>query len=95
MNHQTQQLTANTSEYYTAAEVACLLRVDVRKVLYWLNSGRLRGVNVGAGLRRATWRVRRSDLQSFEESRLNTPAPRPVRARRRTEDNYTKFFAEK
>jgi len=39
-------------------------------------SGRLPGVNVGLGGRRASWRVRLSDLVEYEKS-LSTPGRKP------------------
>lgn len=70
--------------YLTVGEAAELLAIADEKVLRWLASGELRGVNVaqrnGA---RHRWRIARSDLDSFLAMRSTSPPPPKVTRRRR------------
>lgn len=45
---------------YKPIELASRLRVSHRTVLWWLQSGRLKGLKVGG-----TWRIRENDLDAF------------------------------
>jgi excisionase family DNA binding protein len=57
--------------YYTAAEVARLLRVDTRTVTRAIAAGALRAIKMGD---RAGWRIGQHDLDAWLDSRANRPA---------------------
>ena len=62
-------------EVYTVSEVAVQLSVSDKTVLRLLESGRLRGVDVGNG--RRTWRIPKESLTEF----VNAPTVAPQRRR--------------
>lgn len=69
----------------TVQEVADALQVDCGKVLRWLASGELRGVDVSQRRGgRPRWRIRQSDLAMFLDARASAAAP----MRRRNRRNY-------
>ncbi len=59
---------AGLETYFTAAEVAHLLRVHVVTVRGWLRSGELKGLSFGA---RTGWRIRAEDLEAFIEGKAD------------------------
>lgn len=61
-----------TDTLLTRDEVADILRVAPRTVLLWLRQGKLKGVKLPG--RNGGWRVRRSDLDEFIDSGLQTRA---------------------
>ncbi|MFL5064515.1 MAG: helix-turn-helix domain-containing protein [Xanthobacteraceae bacterium] len=54
-------------KFYTAEEVAALLRVHPKTVKVWLNAEHLRGARIS---NRAGWRILGSDLQTFWDERV-------------------------
>jgi excisionase family DNA binding protein len=71
--------------------------ISLRNVHKLLRTGQLSAVNVGVGAKNKRWRIRPEDVEQFESKRLNAPAVRPARRRRRAEQDqlgYTRFFAE-
>jgi excisionase family DNA binding protein len=73
-SHPANQTVALRSPALRPREVAAYLSVDVSKILAWLRSGTLRGIDVSArpGKRRR-WRIRPEDLAAFEATRTNGP----------------------
>lgn len=67
--------------FLTVAQVAELLAVDPSKVLHWLNSGQLVGIDVAENRgRRKRWRISREALDEFLSARQSvTAAPKPKR----------------
>jgi excisionase family DNA binding protein len=53
-------------EMLTVEEVAKMLKVHVKTVRNWINSGELKAMDIGRG-----YRVSRSDLQEFIDRRKN------------------------
>lgn len=51
--------------FYTAEEVATILKVKEETVTKWLRTKRLRGFKLGSG----DWRIRESSLRTFIEER--------------------------
>jgi predicted site-specific integrase-resolvase len=83
-------MTALSTNMSTPPQVAERLRVNVHRVLGWINAGQLRAVNVGDGKLRPRWRVDEADLQSFLSRRSATPSPPP--RRRRKLPTVTEYF---
>jgi hypothetical protein len=84
--------TATPSRYFSPADVADRYGCDIHKILAWLRSGELRGIDVSA--RRGTkprWRIDPADLAAFEASRACAKAPEPTKRRRKLE-NVTEYF---
>lgn len=77
----------------TPAEVAKDWGISVRTVFDWINSGRLRAVNVSRNprSRRPRYRIDPADLQDFERTReVGTPKPAPQR--RRNKPDVIEFY---
>ena len=51
-------------EMLTVEEVAKMLKVHVKTVRHWINSGELKAMDIGRG-----YRISRSDLQEFIDRR--------------------------
>jgi hypothetical protein len=62
---------ANKQSYLTPGEIAKNARIGINKVLFWINSGELRAVNVAAnaGGQRPRWRVSELDWEAFQARR--------------------------
>ena len=76
----------------TVKQVADEYGVSQHCVLAWIASGDLHAVNVGraADGRRPRWRIRKEALEAFDAAR--TPAPPPVRTRRRKKITAESFY---
>jgi excisionase family DNA binding protein len=60
----------NQKEFLTAKEVAALLNISVRTVYYKIESGQIKGINLGQRITR----VRRSDIDKlFEQPKKEAP----------------------
>jgi excisionase family DNA binding protein len=82
-----------TATYFTPPEVARVLRVDVMKVLAWINRGELAAVNVASpGATRPRWRISEPALQDFLRARTATPPPPVQRRPRRRRSHVIEFF---
>jgi hypothetical protein len=71
----------------TPAAFARRYSIGLTKVLYWLASGELGGIDVSLGrLKKPRWRIREIDIERFEARRANTAAaaPQPRRTRKET-----------
>ncbi len=79
--------------FFTAEQVAEALGVNQCKVLGWLHSGQLRGINVAASAGgRPRWRIRLADLEKFLAARA-APRPMPTQRRRKHRDSQLiEFF---
>ena len=65
------------------AEFAGRYHIGLSKVLAWLASGELGGIDVSLGRRKKPrWRIRQIDIERFEARRANAAAapPKPRRA---------------
>lgn len=83
---------ANTDrDYYTVPEVARRIRVNTRKVMTWIRSGRLRAINVGGGAQRPRYRVAKCDLEIFLATLDITPAPVQSRRQRPRQTEVIEF----
>ncbi len=69
-------------------EVAARLQVDDHRVIAWIKSGRLLGMDVSEGRgRKARWRITPEALAEFEAARTLVP---PTKAtRRRSKSGWT------
>ena len=57
--------------------------VEPAKILSWLRSGELRGVNLAASLGgRARWKIPPDAIEDFLRRRSSSPEPRPTRRRK-------------
>ena len=72
----------------TIRQVSQRLRISIPTTLRLVSSGRLRGINVGCGARRARWIVREVDLERFENSRASTVAPKQRQQPDKTPDYF-------
>ena len=81
--------------YYTPPEIARRFRCDVKKVLRWLATGELAGINLATNLKgRPRWRIHTDALTAFERSRCAIPKPEsPRRRTRRAPTKVTQFFS--
>jgi len=52
------------SEWLTVEDVAKQLKVHIKTVRHWINTGELEAMNIGRG-----YRISKSDLQAFIEKR--------------------------
>ncbi len=83
---------ATITRYLSPADIAERYGCKVEKVLGWLRSGELRGIDVSA--RRGAkprWKINPADLAAFEAARACSKAPEPTRRRRKLE-NVTEYF---
>ena len=83
----TNEITDNTmSNWMTAREAACYLRVKKRTLLLWTRQGRVRGYSL-SGTHRHVWRFRKIDLDAaLSKPRvLNSSAPVVLFAERRND----------
>lgn len=71
-------------------DVARLMECSPDTVREWIRSGQLRASNVASG-NRPRWKIKRSDLETFLQTRQANPAPAP-RERRRNNGDVTEFF---
>jgi len=75
--------------FWSVAELAALLGVNVAKVAGWIRSGELPAVNValrrGIGCR-PRWRIPQASLDTFLRQRESTPTPKIRRQRRDREE---------
>jgi excisionase family DNA binding protein len=82
-----------TATWFTPPEIAERLRVEPAKVIAWLRSGELEGVNIASrDSRRPRYRISEKALAEFLERRS---AARPARAPRRRKNavaNVTRYF---
>jgi len=70
--------------------VARLLECSPDTVRDWIRSGQLRASNVASG-NRPRWKIQRSDLETFLQTRHANPAPAPCE-RRRNNGGVIEFF---
>jgi excisionase family DNA binding protein len=78
---------------YTVADLTERFGVGEHTVLAWIRSGELKAMNVGRTLggKKPRWRISAEAVESFELRR--TPAPAPVKARRKRRDaSVIEFF---
>jgi hypothetical protein len=80
--------------FFAIADVAAALHVDERRVRDWIKSGELRAVNCGSKMngKKPRWRISEADVVMFLTARSATPAPKPVRQRRRADPEVIRFF---
>ena len=81
----------SSRRYLTPAQVAEQLGVKAERVIRWIRSGHLRGVNLGDGLKRPRFKVAPCDLESFLITRAVRAPVKPAR-RRRADPGVTEFF---
>jgi excisionase family DNA binding protein len=78
------------SDVLDPPDVASLLGCSPDTVRDWIRSGQLRASNVANG-NRPRWKIQRSDLETFLQTRQPDPAP-PQRERRRNSGEVIEFF---
>lgn len=82
------------ASFLSVPEIATRLGVKSDKVLQWIASGQLRGVNVAERVaQRPRWRISEADLDAFLEvrsSRKTIAAPRAAKPAKRA--SGIKFF---
>ncbi len=76
----------------TPPQIAARLAVSAGKVLAWIDSGKLRAINLGSGAR-PRWHVLPEDLAAFLEGRAATPAPvKGKRRKAKSEPKVIEFY---
>jgi len=75
----------------TPRQVGERLGVKPERVIGWLRSGKLRGINVSDGALRPRFRIDPADLAIFEQRRAVVAPAKPSRRRRRSAD-VIEFF---
>lgn len=80
-----------TDRAATPPAIAKQLVVHVGKVLGWIQSGELRAINLGNGMR-PRWRIMPEDLKAFLERRAAQPALKATRRRRKVDPAVTEYF---
>jgi hypothetical protein len=71
----------------TPPQIAALINVESAKIVFWINTGALRAINIAeaADGQRSRWRVLRQDWETFLAGRANdAPALEPGRRGRKT-----------
>lgn len=83
--------TISPRRFLSPGQIAEQLGCKVERIIRWIRSGQLRGVNLGDGLKRPRFKVAPCDLESFLISRAVQP---PVKAprRRRAPEGVTEYF---
>lgn len=66
----------------TAEDAAEHYQVHRRKVWQWINSGKLKAINIAKGTGRPTWRIPPDSLPEFDRSRQNVEEQSYRRRRR-------------
>jgi excisionase family DNA binding protein len=85
--------TLDRERWLTPPAIARRLGVHPDKIVSWLKSGELRGVDVATRLGgRPRYRVDPDDLEDFLERRAVTPPPPKQRRRRRSQTDVIEFF---
>ena len=77
----------------TPSLIAERYAISVDKVLGWIRSGELRGINVATSpTGRPRYRIDLADLEAFEARRAAVPAPKAKRRRRNPSSSVVEFF---
>ncbi|MBX3420530.1 MAG: hypothetical protein KF752_03135 [Pirellulaceae bacterium] len=71
-------------QYQSPPEIAKQLRVSCDRVLHWINTGKLKAVNLSEGHERPRWKVSPDDLSCFLKTRSNLADISPATERRVT-----------
>jgi len=85
-------VSAAAGELLTVAEVAAACRVSADVVYGWIDAGELPAEDLGAGGKRATYRVDPADLDEFRRRRRTTRPAKPAPRRRLTVEDVTRYF---
>ncbi len=89
-------MTGDPRPYLTVPELAESLGCDQAKILHWLHTGQLVGVNIAENPRgRPRWRIPRESWEAFIAARSDQPAPAPHphrQRRRRRDERIIEFF---
>lgn len=86
---------ATTRPYLSVRELSADLGIDPGKILHWLHTGQLAGINVAENPSgRPRWRIPREAWEQFQSARSNqAPPPQRRRRRRRTNEAIIQFFS--
>ena len=69
--------------FLTTSQAAEMLAVAPDKIVDWIHSGQLRGVDVATRRgSKARWRIALSDLESFIANRSISPTPKVIRRKK-------------
>jgi hypothetical protein len=79
-------------EILTPPQVAKQLGVDPNTVIGWIRTSQLKGANVGSGDQRPRYKIKRTDLDDFLESR-QPEAPRKRQRRPKKPADEIEFFS--
>jgi excisionase family DNA binding protein len=79
--------------WMTPAQVAEQLGIDTGKVLDWLHTKELAGVNVATkSTGRPRWRISAADLETFLQRRKSSPSQAPAPRSRRKAPDVIQFY---
>ena len=76
------------TEFLTPPQVAKRLRVSPEKVIHWIRTGKLAGINIAESALRPRFRVSAESLEAFEVARAVIP---PTKTPRRPKRKLTYF----
>ncbi len=82
--------TSPECELLTPPQAARVLGIGKNKIGILINRGDIRATDMSLGTS-PRWKIRRTDLDAFIESRMNAPKPKPAR-RRRGDDSELEFI---
>lgn len=82
--------------YHTVPSLARSLGVDQAKILHWLHTGQLAGINIAENPHgRPRWRIPSAAWEQFQQARSNQasiPVTRAPRRRRRETAGIIQFY---
>jgi excisionase family DNA binding protein len=76
----------------TPPKVAKVLGVDPSTVISWIQSRQLKASNVGKGGKKPRYRIQRSDLEAFMQSRQLPPAVATKQRRAKPSDDDIEYI---
>lgn len=80
-------------KYLTPPELARELGVGTNKVLFWIESGELRAINVATSRKnRPRWAIEPEEIERFKASRSSAPQPKQAPRKSRTPDGVKEYF---
>ena len=80
--------------YLTPKDVAGRYGCNLSKIIYWLKTGQLQGINIAADNgKRPRWRISPEAVAAFEASRSPSPpaAPAPRQRRQKRDPSFVEY----
>ena len=80
--------TKMTQTHLVPKEICEMLAIGISPVLNWIHTKQLKAVNVSNSPDRPRWRIARTDLDAFLESRSTQPAAKQTKKRPKPTREY-------